>query len=280
MQTDDVERHPSASLSPDVLEEIMSNSRQRNIVLLAAIATIFAYLPFVSATRDKSKVSVAQNTKADANKHGLEFKLRQKAEFIPSDRPPLQQLTEVAQHYRLPMGIEWLEQTKDSPIPPLSLGSEATVQDLIGAIVARAPIHFMVVEKEIIHISPASTSDDPQNVLDIRVEEFEVDKKNLFDVEEKLWWAVEIALHPEEFKDGYMGGYGFAPDDIFAIPNITFSGDNLTVREILDRIAKANGNALWVAQVKDLTPKGETMEKATDVVEEEKKLYWKFVRFN
>lgn len=258
----------------------MSNSRKGSIVLLAAITTTFAGLSFVFATRDKPKTDVAQNIKADADKHGLEFKLRQKAEFIPSDRPPLQQLTEVAQYYKLPMGIEWLEQTKASPMPPLSLGSGATVQDLIGAIVARAPVHFIAVENEIIHVSPVSTSNDPQNVLNIRVEEFEVNKKNLFDAEEKLRWVVEIALHPEEFKDGYMGGYGFAPDDIFAIPNITFSGDNLTVREILDRIAKANGNALWVAQVRDLTPKGEAMKKAVDAVEEEKKLYWKFVRFN
>ncbi|HYJ47236.1 MAG TPA: hypothetical protein VEV81_11555, partial [Pyrinomonadaceae bacterium] len=37
--------------------------------------------------------------------------------------------------------------------------------------------------------------------------------------------------------------------DVFWKKNITFSGEDLTIREILTRIIEESGNALWVVQL-------------------------------
>jgi hypothetical protein len=58
-----------------------------------------------------------------------------------------------------------------------------------------------------------------------------------------------MALYPELYRHGYGGGFGSAPDNPFWIPNVTFFGTNVTVRDILAGIAEANGNAAWVVEL-------------------------------
>jgi len=58
-----------------------------------------------------------------------------------------------------------------------------------------------------------------------------------------------MELHPEKYTGGWNGGYGYPGDDVLSIQNITFSGRNIAVREVLDRIVKANGNSLWVVRL-------------------------------
>jgi hypothetical protein len=36
---------------------------------------------------------------------------------------------------------------------------------------------------------------------------------------------------------------------VLGIPNISFSGRNVAIREVLDRIVKANGNSLWIVRL-------------------------------
>jgi len=57
-------------------------------------------------------------------------------------------------------------------------------------------------------------------------------------------------LHPEKYTGGYNGGYGFPPDHVFAIDNVTFSAKNIRVRNVLDGIVRSNGNALWLVKLK------------------------------
>ena len=57
-----------------------------------------------------------------------------------------------------------------------------------------------------------------------------------------------IRLELSNGQSGYNGGHGGFSDDGFDKQNITFAGKNLTVRQILSKIAAANGNALWVVQ--------------------------------
>ena len=50
---------------------------------------------------------------------------------------------------------------------------------------------------------------------------------------------INMLLYPERYREGYGGGYGAAPDNPFWAENITFSGKDLTIREILTHIARA-----------------------------------------
>ena len=88
------------------------------------------------------------------------------------------------------------------------------------------------------------------NFLNIRIENFRVEDANVFDAEAQLRHMINLTLHPDLFRNGYGGGYGYPPDDVFTIPNITIYARNLTIREILDRITQANGNSLWVVKLK------------------------------
>ena len=60
--------------------------------------------------------------------------------------------------------------------------------------------------------------------------------------------AISLSLSPGlNYGGGY--GYGTPRDDGFDKNNISFSGRNLTVREILTKIAVANGKALWIVRL-------------------------------
>jgi hypothetical protein len=66
--------------------------------------------------------------------------------------------------------------------------------------------------------------------------------------------------YPAQYRQGYGGGYGAAPDNPFWIRNVTVSGENLTIREILTRIAVANGNSSWVVMLTPAELKGNRPE--------------------
>jgi hypothetical protein len=178
----------------------------------------------------------------------LESKLDQKVAFVPQTKSALEQLVEIAQHYQIPMGIEW-DNRPDFKTGALALGRDATVRELINAVLLQAPNQQMNVEDGIVHITSPAYAADTQNILNLRIEDFRITNENLFYAEDRLRLVIDMTLHPNDYEDGYIGSSGYGPDDVFAVKNISFSGSNLTVRNILDKIALANGNALWVARI-------------------------------
>ena len=87
-----------------------------------------------------------------------------------------------------------------------------------------------------------------ENFLNLRISEFQIQNSDVFGAQFLLQTMVRLSLNPEQ--SGYNGGYGHGTprDDGFDKPNITFAGNNLSVREILNKIVAGNGNALWVVQ--------------------------------
>jgi hypothetical protein len=89
---------------------------------------------------------------------------------------------------------------------------------------------------------------DGRNFLNLRIQEFSLSNANLIDASHKLRLAISLSQSPGlNYGGGY--GYGTPRDDGFDKNNISFSGQNLTVREILTKIAVANGNALWIVRL-------------------------------
>jgi len=95
----------------------------------------------------------------------------------------------------------------------------------------------------------------PFNFLNIRLESYDVKDVDLFDAEYRLRWAIRFALEPEEYGNGFAGGYGHPANHVFEFPKFTISVEDITVRDVLNRIALAQGNALWVVRIQsaDLT---------------------------
>jgi len=205
----------------------------------------------------------------DARPTDLEAKLGCHADFVPSDKSALDRLIAIAQHYQIPMGIESIEGIKELKAFPLQ-AAPATVRDLLTQTVWRLPDYQMTVQNGVVNIARPLIAARTDNVLNLVIEEFIVDNDDLFAANYRLGIAIEMTLHPE--IEGYAGGYGHAPDHVFTKRPFTFNSNDLTVRQILDELAKANGNALWIA-----TLGREYLNPKTSIKRAEEKLQVRFV---
>ena len=231
----------------------MFKQHRKLVVMLLAVAAVLACLTYILARQQritgKPDAPVAARTDAE----DIESRLSRKADFIPAGKSASDQLIAVAQHYRIPMGVEWVDQGSlqelDVAPPPPPRESDPTVRDVLEAIVLRLPGYQMTTRNGVVHITHPAFADDAGNFLNVHIEEFQIENENLLAAKEQLRLSIDMTLHPDDYEGGYAGGYGHNPDDVLAKRNITFQGTDLTVREILDSLVKANGNALWVAQL-------------------------------
>lgn len=250
-----------------------------------AFAAVLACLSYILASQRRTLDSQPAPVESQAVSQDIESKLSRKADFIPSGKSALDQLIAVAQHYRIPMGIEWVEQSNSAEIDAAlpTRESSPTVRDLLQAIVSRLPGYELTVQNEIVHVAPPVFAVDADNFLNVQIEEFRIKKESLFDAKEQLRLLIDMTLHPEKYEGGYVGGYGGAPDDAFAKNDITFVGEDLTVREILDGLVKASGNALWVAELNPddfkaaAKPSGAKVTKNSNQEGAQSKYQWRFV---
>jgi hypothetical protein len=178
----------------------------------------------------------------------LQERLEQQTAFIPQNSSPAEQLIAVAQRFKIPMAIEWLEQKSDQSKPSLNF-KNGSVLDLIKAIIKQSPEHQLLNEGRILYIYPPSVAAHQFNFLNLRLDNYEVNEESLLGAEFELRISINAKLYPELYKNGYNGGYGSDPDDVFWKKSITFSGNGMTIREILNRIAEENGNALWIVKI-------------------------------
>lgn len=180
----------------------------------------------------------------------VETKLSQETSFVPQSASAVERLTEVAQYYQVPMGIEWVGESDIRVLKPL-YPSRRTVRSLIAAILKQLPGYRARVENGVVNIARADTKDAPKNFLNLRIPEFRVDQANLHDANALLRLKINMTLHPDRYTGGVGGGYGYGvpSEDRFDSDIITFSGRSLTVREILNKIVAINANALWVVQL-------------------------------
>jgi len=178
----------------------------------------------------------------------LKQKLAQKATFVPHAGPPVEQLIDIAHKFEIPMAIEWLTD-QNAPVKLPFDSRPRKVGQLIQDIIDQSPGRRAKVEGGLLHVfSPAELSNS-LNFLNLRIAKYEVRNGSLLGAEAWLRTKINMLLYPERYREGFGGGYGSAPDDPFWAKNIDVSGENLTIREILTRIAQANGNALWVVTI-------------------------------
>lgn len=178
----------------------------------------------------------------------VEAKLAQRAEFTPSAGSVQEQLIQVAQHYKIPMGIEWVIQPEKEHVKPIA-GS--TVMTLLSSILQSAPNYSITVRNGVVNVSDSRYTRDSRNFLNLLIGEFSQNKANVFGASAELRFKIHRVLHPERFVGGSTQGYGYGVPDEHGldIGNISFSAKDATVRDILDRIVAANGNTLWLVNI-------------------------------
>lgn len=190
-------------------------------------------------------IGISQPTAAQQG--SLNQKLEQKVQFRPKADAPLDQLIEAAKTFDIPMGIEWSESAKCNT-SPTGFRTEETVGKLLKTIVRRCPAQTLTVEQGIVRVH-SRFARHPHNILNLRIWRFQIKDGSVYDAEYELRLAIDMQLHPDKFAGGYNGGHGSPRDEVLGIPNISFSGRNIAVRDVLDRIVKTNGNSLWVARL-------------------------------
>lgn len=188
----------------------------------------------------------------------LEQKLLALTDYIPKAEEPLDQLIEVAQRFKVPMGVEWVERDDAAQFAALTTDPhrKRTVRELIEEIAARSPGQQVFVEDKLLRIYSPAVAEHPFNFLNIRLRSYSVHEDDIFAAEDKLRWAIRFTLNPEKYRHGYGGGYGRGWPEVFQFPRFTLTAERITIREILNRITEAQGNALWVVRLKDEELKG------------------------
>jgi hypothetical protein len=181
----------------------------------------------------------------------VEEKLLTPTAYVPEAAGPVERLIEVAQRFRLPMAVEWVERAGTiSPETTALPARRRSLKELLLEIVSVSPEHKMEVEGGLVRVYSPVASVHPFNFLNIRLKSYYVNDDDIFAAEDQLRWAIRLTLEPEKYRDGYVGGHGHGAGSVFEMPRFTLSGSDLTIREVLNRIALAQGNALWVATIR------------------------------
>ena len=130
---------------------------------------------------------------------------------------------------------------------------------MLNNILRDAPGYRIDVKEGMVTIRKAPWSDDTRNFLNLRLTEYGIDHGNVMHAEAALRFGIHATLHPEKYATGYTGGYGYGDlPESFRLQNISISGKNITVREVLNAIIRQNANSLWVVElVPSKTIKGE-----------------------
>jgi hypothetical protein len=178
----------------------------------------------------------------------VDSKLTQKVEAFDSESSStVEQLIELAQKFQVPMGVEWLLTADEKPARPVHV-RKALVRDALKVILQEQPDYQFTLRDGVVHVVASPIIKDRRNFLNLVIPRFRVDKESLVGANHYLRLSIKLLLHPSPGFGGGYGGVGLNND--FAVRNITFSGSNLTVRQILSKIAALQGNALWVVRLK------------------------------
>jgi hypothetical protein len=192
-----------------------------------------------------------------ARTESLEEKLETVTDYVPKAIAPVDQLVEVARRFKIPMGIEWVERPGTLTRKKTPPSGKRSVRELIEEIASVSPEQRIEIDHGLVRIYSPTEAVHPFNFLNIRLKSYIVKEGDLFAAEDQLRWAIRFTLEPEKYLNGYAGGYGHGANHVFQIPKFTLSGSDLTIREVLNRIALAQGNALWVATIKSADLEGD-----------------------
>lgn len=120
----------------------------------------------------------------------VEAKLAQRADFIPATASVHEQLVQVAQHYRIPMGIEWVVQAEEEHAPVAG----STVMALLSSILQSAPNYSITVRNGVVNVSDSRYAADSGNFLNLWIGDFSLVKANVFDASAELRFKIHKIL--------------------------------------------------------------------------------------
>src|SRR5579871_5051032 len=160
-------------------------------------------------------------------------------------------LGQIARAFNVPMGIAWLKTPSTQQFRSIKY-SDITLLEIINTIASTEPNYEVSVGHGLVHIN---TKEIPwgQNFLHQKIKEFS-QRGVPNSIKWTLWMQLNQMVSPDPSR-----GYGARILSSPADPILDLRFTNATVEEILDSVAAASGNKVWVATFEDdlaLTPGG------------------------
>jgi hypothetical protein len=215
--------------------EIASNSRMRTLTRSKLAKHTFGHIAvFVLAFF--AQCHVCAQTVAT--------RLDQSKEFNTQSTTLSGQLVDLAQTYGIPMGLE-LVAGNDKPLKPLHIKNEKAL-GVLGKILQAQPGYEFDLSDGVVSVYSTRLFNDDRNFLNLILGRYRINDESLFGAWHYLRTAIKQTLHPDRNYGGGFGGFG---GDSLDIANLTFSGDNLTVRQILNRLVAMHDGALWMVHL-------------------------------
>jgi hypothetical protein len=160
----------------------------------------------------------------------------------------LEALICVTSEFQIPTGIEWVY-TPDAKTRFSQSWQDASVQEILDAIVSRQQGYEMQVKDGIVRIRPPNLIPDRENFLKMRVDRFEVDHEKLGLARRKFEnYIHSIVIPPEPPKAGNAGGVGTSIGlGLGDEDPISLKVNNATVEHVLDELVRqTTTKRIWV----------------------------------
>jgi len=161
-------------------------------------------------------------------------------------------LIQVGTEFQIPMGIEWVRIPNAKAQINLSF-KDATVQQVLQAIVDGQPGAKMIIQKDIVHVFASELIPDGENPLKLNINEFKVHDVPAELASRQLHETIKRTLLPPQPQQGFerrggVGGSGFSNSDD---PKISVTLKNATVEDILDALALSSTRKIWIVTFSD-----------------------------
>lgn len=165
-----------------------------------------------------------------------------------------------AAEYKIPMGIV-LVGTPSATQRLRFSKKDATVQEIIQALVETQPGYKMEVGEGLVHIFPRTLVPDRENFLSLKVPDFEVRNQVVELAERRLHEVVNATVWPPKPQPAGRAAGGTGSSQLVEVgdPELTLRLENSTVQDVLDALTLASGRGVWIvtfAPAGSLTPTG------------------------
>lgn len=176
----------------------------------------------------------------------LDSKLSQPVEAFDSESSTIEgQLLDFARHFKIPIGLELLV-ANEEPTTPIHIKG-GTIANVLRMIIAKKPEYDFDIGDGVINLYSTRFVGDARNFLNLRLPKFQIKNQNLIGARYYLKLSIQQTLHPNV---NYGGGYGGVQlNNNLHVANLTYSANNLSVREILNALILLHGQAGWVVRL-------------------------------
>jgi hypothetical protein len=189
-------------------------------------------------------IAAALNAPAQPARDALQTKLDTVSKGYSLDASEsLHALLRVAGDFQLPMGIEWVNDA-GSTRHFANAWHDATPSVILQDVLRAYPGYSSEVRNGVVHVFPAALHGDPSDLLNIRIGTFQVSGQYVRFAAQQLAFRIkQIVVPPDPAKPHGWGGSFITGKGDWPV---TFTLENATVRDVLDKLSVSAALHVWL----------------------------------